>query len=90
MHIVMPNYEVVPGYTSYEVETKDDRSLNGLLASESDTSVTLRLAQGVEETVLRSNIQSMRSTSLSLMPEEIEKTMPKQDLADLLAFLKGE
>lgn len=90
MHIVMPNYEVVPGFTSYEVETKDDRSLNGLLASESDTSVTLRLAQGVEETVLRSNIQSMRSTSLSLMPEELEKTVPKQDLADLLAFLKGE
>ena len=90
MHIVMPNYEVVPGYTSYEVETQDDRSLNGLLASESDTSVTLRMAQGVEETILRSNIQSMRSTSLSLMPEEIEKTMPKQELADLLAFLKGE
>ena len=90
MHIVMPNYEVVPGFTSYEVETKDDRSLNGLLASESDTSVTLRMAQGVEETILRSNIQSMRSTSLSLMPEEIEKTMPKQELADLLAFLKGQ
>ncbi|MGY8656543.1 MAG: PVC-type heme-binding CxxCH protein [Verrucomicrobiia bacterium] len=89
MHIVMPNYEVVPGFTSYEVETKDDRSLNGLLASESDTSVTLRLAQGVDETILRSNIQSMRSTSLSLMPDELEKTMPKQELADLLAFLKG-
>ena len=90
MHIVMPNYEVVPGYTSYEVETKDDRSLSGLLASESDNSVTIRQAQGVEETVLRSNILSMRSTSLSLMPEELEKTISKQELADLLAFLKGQ
>jgi putative membrane-bound dehydrogenase-like protein len=89
MHIVMPNYEVVPGYTSYEIETRDDRSLSGLLASESDSSVTIRQAQGVEETVLRSNILSMRSTSLSLMPEQLEKTISKQELADLLAFLKG-
>lgn len=90
MHIVMPNYEVVPGFTSYEVETRDDRSLSGLLASESESSVTIRQAQGVEETVLRSNILSMRSTSLSLMPEELEKAISKQELADLLAFLKGQ
>ncbi len=90
MHIVMPNYEVVPGFTSYEVETRDDRSLSGLLASESDSSVTIRQAQGVEETILRSNILSLRSTSLSLMPEELEKAISKQELADLLAFLKGQ
>ena len=28
--------------------------------------------------------------SLSLMPQEIEKAMTRQDLADLLSYLKGE
>jgi hypothetical protein len=32
----------------------------------------------------------MKSSSLSLMPQEIEKTMSKQDLADLIGFLKGQ
>ncbi|MEW6306122.1 MAG: PVC-type heme-binding CxxCH protein [Verrucomicrobiota bacterium] len=90
LHIIVPDLEVVTGFTSYEIETKDGRTLTGLLASETPTSVTLRAAQGIEETILRGNIASMSSTSLSLMPQELEKTMTKQELADLLAFLKGE
>lgn len=31
----------------------------------------------------------MTASSLSLMPDELEKTMTKQDMADLLDFLKG-
>ena len=90
LHIVVPDAEILPGYTSYEVETKDGRSLSGLLVSDTPTSVTLRAAQGVEEKILRSNIASLSSTSLSLMPQELEKTVSKQDMADLIGFLKGE
>ena len=90
LHLIVPDAEILPGYTSYEVETKDGRTLTGLLASETPTSVTLRAAQGVEENILRRNIATMSSTSLSLMPQELEKTMSKQDLADLIGFLKGE
>ena len=56
LHILVPDYEMLPGYTSYEVETKDGRTLSGLLAAETPASVTLRLALGAEETVARSNI----------------------------------
>ncbi|MBI3192656.1 MAG: c-type cytochrome, partial [Pedosphaera parvula] len=90
LHIIVPDAEILPGYTSYEVETKDGRTVTGLLASETPTSVTLRAAQGVQETILRSNIASLSSTSLSLMPQELEKTMSKQDLADLIGFLKSQ
>jgi len=90
LHILVPEYEIYPGYISYEVETKDGESLSGLLASETASSVTLRRALAQEDTILRANIASMTSTSLSLMPQELEKTMTKQELADVIGFLKGE
>jgi hypothetical protein len=52
--------------------------------------VTLRRAQGEQETVLRSEIAAISSSPLSLMPDELEKTMSCQDLRDLIGFLRGE
>jgi hypothetical protein len=52
--------------------------------------VTLRRAQGEQETILRSQIATITSGALSLMPDELEKTMSRQELRDLIGFLKGE
>ncbi len=90
LHIIIPEYEIMPTYTLYNVETKDGESYSGLLASDSTGSITLRQAAGVEQKVPRANIATMSSSRLSLMPQELEKTMSRQDMADLLAFLKGE
>jgi len=62
----------------------------GLLAAETPTTITLRMAQGVEQKIGRSDIASMTTSRLSLMPQELEKSMTKQEMADLLAFLKGQ
>jgi putative heme-binding domain-containing protein len=64
--------------------------LAGIIAAESNGSITLRRAQGEEETIPRDRIVSLSATGLSLMPQELEKNMSRQDLADLLAYLKGE
>lgn len=90
LHILAPSYEIVAGFNAYEITTTDDRSVTGLLASETPTSVTLRRAQGEQETILRSQIATITSGALSLMPDELEKTMSRQELRDLLAFIKGE
>lgn len=90
LHIMVPEFEIMPTYTLYNVETKDGASASGLLAADTATSITLRQAGGIEEQVPRAKIASMSSSRLSLMPQELEKTMSKQDLADLIGFLKGE
>lgn len=90
LHILIPNHEMVPGFTNYIVETVDGDMLTGLIAAETPTSLTLRQAGGLEENILREDIVEMRSTTLSLMPQELEKNMGKQDLADLIGFLRGE
>jgi putative heme-binding domain-containing protein len=89
LHIIIPEYEIAAIYTCYNVETKDGNTLTGLLAADTPTSITLRQPLGHEETIQRSNIASMTASHLSLMPDELEKSMTKQDLADLIGFLRG-
>lgn len=89
LHIIVPNAEIYPGFTAYEVETKDDRTLSGIMTSETDNSITIRAAQGIEETFLRTDVANLRAGSTSLMPNELEKTMTQQELIDLLEFLKS-
>jgi putative heme-binding domain-containing protein len=90
LHIVVPEYEIMPIYTCYSVETKDGQSYTGILAGETPGAITLRMAQGVEQPIPRANIASMQTSRLSLMPQELEKAMTKQEMADLIGFLKGQ
>ena len=48
----------------------------------------LRRAEGVEDTLLRSEIDELRSTGKSLMPEGLEQNINLQEMADLIAFLR--
>jgi putative heme-binding domain-containing protein len=89
LHIMVPEYEIMPIYTCYNVDTKSGQSYTGLLSSETPSSITLKMGQGLEQQISRTDIESMRTSRLSLMPQELEKAMSKQDLADLIAFLKG-
>ena len=87
--ILDPNRRVDPQFSEYVVVTLDGRILNGLLSGENSESVTLRQPEGREVTVLRSEIEELRSTSKSLMPEGIEKEVSVEQMADILAFLKN-
>jgi len=49
--------------------------------------VTVRRAEKAEDTILRSQIDDIQATAKSVMPEELEKQLSKQDLADVIAYL---
>jgi putative heme-binding domain-containing protein len=83
-----PSKEVAPDFRDFILVTRDGRQLSGLLAAETASSVTLRRAEGVEDTVLRTEIEDLRTTGKSLMPEGLEQVLRPQDVADLLAFLR--
>jgi len=90
LHIIKPNSQVLEGYENFVVETRDFESFSGIIVAENESTVTIRGAMGVENTVNREDIDTMSSASLSLMPEELEKVMTKQQMRDLIGFLKGE
>ena len=89
LHIVVPDYEITPGYESYTVQTRDARTILGRLESEAPNSVTLRDAAGEAHTILRTNVESMTAATSSLMPVGLDQAMSAQQLADLIAYLKS-
>jgi putative heme-binding domain-containing protein len=89
LHIVLPSQEIAPHFAHYRCETRDGRVFSGLLTAETASAITLRQAQGLEETIERTNIAQLEVLPESLMPEGLEKNLPPQQLADLLAFLRG-
>lgn len=90
LHIIMPNSLLVEGYENYVVETMDFQTYSGIITSQTESTITIRGPLGVEDTIQRDAIENMYTASLSLMPEELEKAMTKQQLRDLIGYLKGE
>ncbi|MFM8358871.1 MAG: dehydrogenase, partial [Verrucomicrobiota bacterium] len=90
LHVVIPDLEVAPQFLAYECETRDGRLRTGLLLAETAATITLRQAQGVEEVIPRSQVVRLAAGRSSLMPQGLESGLSTPDLADLLAFLKGE
>lgn len=86
--ILDPNAAVAPNYATYVVETRNGQVYTGILATETATRIVLLRAEGVREEILRSDIAEIRATSLSLMPENLEQNLTKQDLADIIAWLR--
>ena len=86
--IIDPNREVAPDYATLAVATRNGQSFAGLLAEETATTLKLRRADGVEDNLLRTEIDELRSTGKSLMPEGLEQNINFQEMADLIAFLR--
>ena len=86
--ILDPNAAVEPRFVAYNIETRDGRSLSGIVNAESATSLTLVQSGGVLEKILRNDIQEIRASGLSLMPEGLEQNLEAADLADLIAFIR--
>lgn len=87
VNVLDPSREVNPQYVNYVLATTDGRSLTGMIAAETANSVTLQRAEKQTDTVLRIDIDELRSTGLSIMPEGLEKEVSVQAMADLLAYL---
>ena len=87
--ILDPSRVIDNNYVNYLVRTKSGAVLSGFIASQTSSSLTLRRGEGQQDVVLRDDLEDLRSSGLSLMPEGLEKTVDIQGMADLLQFLKG-
>ena len=87
--ILDPSAAVEGKFLNYVAVTTAGRSLTGILATETASSITLLAAEGKTESVLRNEIEVLRSTSKSLMPDGLEKDLVPQDFADLIEFVRS-
>ncbi|MFM8495829.1 MAG: HEAT repeat domain-containing protein, partial [Planctomycetia bacterium] len=87
LNMLDPNREVNPLYVNYVAVLNDGRTLTGMIADETATSITLKRAENASDTITRSEIESLTSTGRSIMPEGMEQQIDRQGVADLLAYL---
>ena len=90
INVLDPNREVAPNFLNHIVETKDGRTLSGIVAGENPYSLTLKPAGGAEVTLMREQIESIVGSKQSLMPEGLEAVVNVGQMADLIAFLLGD
>ncbi len=88
--ILDPNRMFEARWSAYTVETKDGRTLSGLIQSETGDAIVLAMMGGAKETIQRSAIKEMKSLDHTLMPVGLEAAITKEQMADLLAFLLGK
>lgn len=87
--ILDPNATIAAGYEEVVIETSDGRTITGILAEDSATSLMLRRKEGHQDTVLRNNIARMRTSAVSAMPEGHEREINSQQMSDLLEYLQN-
>ncbi len=87
--ILDPNRDVPPDGIGFVVGTKSGQVYSGLLLQEAAERLVLRVAGGGDEVIPRAEIEAVRSTGRSLMPEGFEQTLREQELADLITFLRS-
>lgn len=87
--IVFPSRTFVRSYEPVLVIAKDGESYTGVIKNETADGVQLVSGPNAEQRVLRSNIAEIRPGSLSIMPGGLADQLSKQDLADLVAFLRS-
>ena len=86
--ILAPSAQITGGFASYTLLTTDGQVFTGLLTADTATSVTLKQQEGRTRTVLRSEIESLTASPVSLMPEALTKTLSPRDVADILGWLR--
>ena len=87
--ILDPSREVQPKYVSYTLVTTQGQVFTGILSSELAVYVKLRRAEAKEDTLSRELIETLTSSEVSLMPVGVEKELTPQNIADVIAFIRG-
>ena len=87
--VIYPSASFVRSYEPYIVATKSDETYSGVLKKDAADEVVLATGPDAQVRIVRADITEMRPGTVSVMPAGLEQQMSKQELADLLAFLKS-
>ena len=87
-HTLDPNLSISSGFDLWSIQLNSGESVQGIIVSESPGAVTLRNVGAKEKTISRNEIKSIEALNMSIMPTGLNEQISKQQMADLLAFLK--
>ena len=87
--ILYPSNSFVRSYEPILVVTKAREKYSGVLRKDAEDEVVLATSATEEATIARADIVEMRPGTVSVMPSGLDEQLSRQELADLMAFLKA-
>jgi putative heme-binding domain-containing protein len=87
--ILLPSQSIAQHYETYVVERTDGRTEAGVLSAETPAAITLRQGGGREVVIRRTDIRKMSVSPRSTMPSDLDKVISPDEMADLLAYVRG-
>ena len=86
--IIRPSAEIAHGYDGMEIRTKDGLTIQGVVIKEGDP-LMMRSMGGITQIIPMDRVASRRRIPESLMMSAAQLGLTTQDVADLVAFLRG-
>ena len=90
VNILTPSAYIRPEYISYDLATRDDQSLSGLVVESSPASVTVLDRTNQRHVLAREQIKELNPSAVSLMPEGLLEALTPQQVMDLFAYLQAD
>ncbi|MEO6290529.1 MAG: PVC-type heme-binding CxxCH protein [Ginsengibacter sp.] len=88
--ILNPNRSIAVNYDLWTITKKDGENLSGIMSSQTSATITLNQLGGQHITIPRTEIKTMETAQSSAMPVGLEASVSKEQMANLLAFLKNQ
>ena len=87
--LVFPSASFVRSFEPMLVVTKSGEEHSGVLRRDAPEEVVLATGVGVEVRLARADLAEMRPGTVSVMPAGLDEQLTREELADLIAFLKA-
>ena len=86
--ILMPSKAIADQFMQNSVETSKGQIISGMVVSETETTLTLRDANGRDTSIELKDIEERKKlTTTSLMPENLVATLTPDELVDLVEYV---
>lgn len=87
--IVYPSASFVRSYEPVLATRKDGEEIAGVLRRDGADEIVIGTGPETETTLRRSDITDLRPGTVSVMPQGLDEQLSRQELADLVTFLKN-
>ena len=85
--ILDPSAGISHNYENYIVLTASGQVINGLKVSETPDEVIIRTAEAIDRKISQQDIEQIKKSEKSIMPDNIHLTMDQQGLVDVIEYM---
>ncbi len=85
--ILDPSAGISHNYESYSVLTDSGLVVTGVKVGETDDEIVIRTAEAIDRTLSKDEIDEIKKSEKSIMPDNLHQTIDQQGLVDVIEYL---